>query len=82
VEAIVMVSMTIRKAISSDRAAILQLVPRLRAFGTPPFHEPPDLDAASAGQSTAISMLDRKAHNCGSLSIPLELLQALPMRKG
>jgi GNAT superfamily N-acetyltransferase len=40
-----MISLRIREAISSDRAAILQLVPRLRAFGTPLFHAAADLDA-------------------------------------
>ena|ERR1700761_4297765 len=36
---------TIRKALVSDRAAILQLVPRLRAFGEVRFHAAADLDA-------------------------------------
>jgi GNAT superfamily N-acetyltransferase len=42
------VSVIIREAISPDRAAILQLVPRLRAFGTPPFHAVADLDAGES----------------------------------
>jgi len=39
---------TVRPARSDDRAEILALVPRLRAFGAPPLRPPEDLDRAEA----------------------------------
>jgi hypothetical protein len=36
----------VRAATEADRAFVLGLVPRLRAFGPPPLRPPEDLDAA------------------------------------
>jgi GNAT superfamily N-acetyltransferase len=43
------VPFNVRPAVASDRAEVLALVPRLRAFGAPPpLHSPEELDAGEA----------------------------------